>query len=86
MSRALSPTQQAAVELMRARGGRLYRWRGGYWSPIAAPAVPSVEKPSPYVGTNTVNALRAREVVFVAAYNALGGYPVEVVLVEERRP
>ncbi len=53
----LSKSQQKAVDQLRATGGALHRWPGGYWTTEQMPASMSKRVPDWYVGTSTVSAL-----------------------------
>lgn len=54
----LSAAMVAALDEIQARGGRLVRYQGGYWSTPAAECHGG--RPAWYIGTPTVNALVSR--------------------------
>lgn len=59
----LTKTQQAAVDHLRAIGGALHRWPGGYWTTEQMPASMSKRVPGWYVGTPTVAVLEKAGVI-----------------------
>ena len=55
----LSPTQAQAVAVIKARGGKIERWPGGFWTTpgIEFDQRPGYRVPNWYVGAGTVKAL-----------------------------
>ena len=56
---AISPTQAKAIVLAEDNGGRLKRFRGGYWAPVSTSFTDN-KIPVEWVGTRTIRALVRR--------------------------
>lgn len=82
----LSLEMQNAVELMRANGGKLARYAGGYWMKPgltgAAASGSSAMRGSIYFSTATVKGLVKRGLAIETAWrkNALGQFATEITL------
>ncbi len=75
----LSATMKNALEYMKANGGKIYRYRGGFW------AKEGWQLPEPYFGTKTISALESRHLIAFTKWQEGRDYrfPVEATLLDD---
>jgi hypothetical protein len=82
--RELSPSQRAALARMRAAGGALHRWPGGFWTDAPPPAgaffVPGSKVPAWHVTLATVRSLEQRGLAVVAERQSESRFAIKYVL------
>jgi len=74
----LSPTMQAALNVVRNHGGRLERWPGGFWTYHGCLRQPHTGYPTWSIGTTTVQALVKRGALQYVEWkeNSSGRFPI----------